>query len=417
MDVPREGAARKRLIKRIVLGGIALVVVTGVSVGLSRLKPAAPDVERSVVWTDTVKRGPMVREVRGLGSLVPEQILWIPAASDGRVDKTPMLAGAVVKAGTILVVLSNPELELAALAAEYTVKGAEARLKDLQVQLESQRLNQEADLVKLQSDYRQAKLRADRDNRMAEAGLMVELDRQISVAAAEQLDNRRQVEKKRFDMSFRSTDAQLAVQRADIDKLRALAQLKREQVAALRVLAGANGVLQEISVQVGQRVGPGTILAKVVQPEKLKAELKIPETQAKDVQIGQKAAIDTRNGVIPGRVSRIDPSVREGNVTVDVKLEGALPLGARPDLSVDGTIELERLDEVVYVGRPAFGQPSSTDGLFRLDPSSREALRASVKLGRASVSTLEVVAGLKPGDQVILSDMTQYDSVDRIRIR
>jgi len=417
MDVPREGAARKRLIKRIVLGGIALAVIAGVSLGLSRLKPAAPHVERSVVWMDTVKRGPMVREVRGLGSLVPEQILWIPAASDGRVEKTPMLAGAVVRADTVLVVLSNPELELAALDAEYAVKGAEARYKDLQLQMESQRLTQEADLVKLQSDYRQAKLRAERDNQLAAAGLMIDLDRQISVAAAEQLDNRQQVEKRRLDMSSRSIDAQLAVLRADIDKLRALAQLKRDQVAALQVRAGVAGVLQEVSVQVGQRVGPGFILAKVVQPERLKAELKIPETQAKDLQIGQQAVIDTRNGFIPGRVSRIDPSVREGNVTVDVRLEGALPQGARPDLSVDGTIELERLDDVVYVGRPAFGQPSSTLSLFRFDPESKEASRVSVKLGRASVSTIEVVEGLRTGDQVILSDMTQYDSVNRIRIR
>ncbi len=417
MDIPRTGAARQRLIKRVVLGCIALAVIVAVTAGLSRLKPAAPEVERSVVWLDTVKRGPMVREVRGLGSLVPEQILWIPAPSDGRVEKTPMLAGAVVKADKVLVVLSNPELELAALDAEYAVKGAEARYKDLQVQLESQRLGQEADLAKLQSDYRQAKLRADRDSQLAEVGLMVDLDRQISVAAAEQLANRQQVEKQRLDMSSRSTDAQLAVVRADIDKLRALAQLKRDQVAALQVRAGAGGVLQEISVQVGQRVGPGTILAKVVQPEKLKAELKIPETQAKDVQIGQKAAIDTRNGVIPGRVSRIDPSVREGNVTVDVRLEGALPLGARPDLSVDGTIELEHLDDVVYVGRPAFAQPSSTVGLFRLDAGGREASRVSVKLGRASVSTIEVVEGLSTGDQVILSDMTAWDSYDRIRLR
>jgi HlyD family secretion protein len=396
---------------------VALTAIPLITIGLSRLKPAAPEVERSTVWLDTVKRGPMVREVRGLGSLVPEQILWIPAATDGRVERTPMLAGAVVKADTVLAVLTNPELELAALNAEYEVKAAEARYRDMQVQLESQRLTQEADLSKLQSDYRQARLRADRDEKRAKEGLLLELDRQLSVSAAEQLDNRQQVDRKRLDMTVVSTEAQLAVQRADIEKLRSLARWQQERVAALRVTAGASGVLQEVPVQVGQRVGAGTILAKVVQPERLKAELKIPETQAKDVQIGQKVQVDTRNGVIAGTVSRIDPSVHDGNVTVDVRLAGALPLGARPDLSVDGTIELEHLDNIVYVGRPAFGQPSSTVGLFRLAAGGTEASRTSVKLGRASVSTIEVVEGLQPGDQVVLSDMSAWDSYDRIRLK
>jgi HlyD family secretion protein len=417
MDVPREGAARKKLIRRLAVGGFTLAVISLGTVWLSRIKPAAPDVERATVWLDTVKQGPMVREVRGLGSLVPEQILWIPATTDGRVEKLLVLPGAVVKANTALAVLTNPELELDKLDAEYAVKAAEARHKDLEVQLESQRVAQQADLAKIQSDYRQARLRSDRDNRLAEAGLMIELDRQISLAAAEQLENRQKVEKQRLDMATRSVDAQLAVQSAEIDRLRALAEMKRSQVAALRVLAGADGVLQEVPVQVGQRVGAGTILAKVVQPEKLKAELKIPETQAKDVQIGQKVSVDTRNGVIPGRVSRIDPSVRDGTVTVDVKLEGVLPAGARPDLSVDGTIELEHLENVIYVGRPATGQPAGTISLFRLGADGKEASRMSVKLGRASVSTIEVVEGLRPGDQVILSDMSQWDSYDRIRLR
>ncbi len=417
MDIPREGAARKRLIKRIAAGAVVLTAVPLVTWGLSRLKPAAPEVERATVWLDTVKRGPMTREVRGIGTLVPEQILWIPATTDGRVESLPVLAGAILKADTLLMVLNNPELELAALNAEYEVKGAEARLKDLQVQLESQRLNQEADLTKVQSDARQAKLRADRDNKLADAGLMIELDRLISNAAAEQLDNRQQVEKQRLAMASKSVDAQLAVQKAEIDKLRALAEMKRTQVEALKVRPGADGVLQEVSVQVGQRVSAGTILAKVVQPQRLKAELKIPETQAKDVQIGQKVQVDTRNGVIPGSVSRIDPAVRDGTVTVDVRLEGQLPAGARPDLSVDGTIELEHLSDIVYVGRPAAGQPSGTIGLFRLGSDGKEATRTSVRLGRASVSTIEVVEGLRPGDQVVLSDMSQWDSFDRIRLK
>ncbi len=417
MDVLRPGVARKKLIRRLTVGAVALVAVLLVSLGLSRLKPSAPEVERATVWLDTVKRGPMVREVRGLGSLVPEQILWIPATTDGRVEKLLVLPGAVLKADTVLMVLNNPELELAALNSEYEVKGAEARYRDTEVQLESQRLTQEADLARIQSDYRQASLRADRDNKRADAGLMIELDRQISVAAAEQLDNRRQVETKRLQMAAESRQAQLAVLRADIDKMRALAAMKRSQVAALQVRAGADGVLQEVSVQVGQRVSAGTILAKVVQPERLKAELKIPETQAKDVQIGQKVRVDTRNGVISGSVSRIDPAVRGGTVTVDVGLEGSLPAGARPDLSVDGTIELEHLRDIVYVGRPASGQPEGTIGLFRLSPDGKEASRVTVRLGRASVSTVEVVEGLRPGDRVILSDMPRWDSFDRIRIK
>jgi HlyD family secretion protein len=417
MDIPREGAARKRLIRRITSGAVLAVAIAAISMFVARLKPAAPEVERGTVWLDTVKRGPMTREVRGLGALVPEQILWIPATTDGRVEKIQVLPGAAVAADTVLIVLSNPELELAALNAEYEVKGAEARYTDTQVQLESQRLNQQADLAKIESDYRQARLRAERDNKRADAGLLIELDRQISVAAAEQLDNRRQVEQKRLAMASESMRAQLAVQKAEIDKLRALADMKRSQVEALRVRAGAAGVLQEVPVQVGQRVAAGTILAKVVQPQKLKAELKIPETQAKDVQIGQNVTVDTRNGIIAGRVSRIDPAVREGTVTVDVRLEGSLPAGARPDLSVDGTIELEHLADIVYVGRPAAGQPMSTVGLFRLGPDGKEASRVTVRLGRASVSTVEVVEGLRPGDQVVLSDMSQWDSYDRIRLK
>jgi HlyD family secretion protein len=409
MDIPREGAARKRLIRRVTAGVVVLTAIPLITVGLSRLKPAAPEVERATVWLDTVKRGPMVREVRGLGSLVPEQILWIPATTDGRVEKLLVLPGAVLKANAVLMVLNNPELDLAALNAEYEVKAAEARLKDTQVQLESQRLTQQADLVGIQSDYQMARLRADRDNKRADAGLLIELDRRISVAAAEQLDNRQQVEKRRLDMAVESRQAQLAVQQADIDKLRALSEMKRSQVAALTVRAGSDGVLQEVSVQVGQRVGAGTILAKVVQPEKLKAELKIPETQAKDVQIGQKVQVDTRNGVIAGSVSRIYPAVRDGTVTVDVKLEGSLPAGARPDLSVDGTIELEHLSDIVFVGRPASGQPEGTIGLFRLNPDGKEAARVTVRLGR--------VEGLRPGDQVVLSDMSQWDSFDRIRLK
>jgi HlyD family secretion protein len=416
MDIPRKGAARSRLIRRIGYGSAVLVAIPLITIGLNRLKPAAPTVERATVWIDSVKRGPMTREVRGLGTLVPEEILWIPAATDGRVERILVKPGTAVKADTVLLVLSNAELQLSTLEAEYQVKAAEARYTDLKVQLESARLSQETNLSKIESDYRQARLRADRDVKRADAGLLTELDRQMSVAAAEQLDNSRRAEKRRLDMQTESVDAQLAVQKSEIDRCRGMAGLKRDQVAALHVRADAAGVLQELPLQIGQRVGAGTILAKVVQPQRLKAELKIAETQAKDVQIGQKVMVDTRNGVIPARVSRIDPSVRDGFVTVDAKLEGDLPQGARPDLSVDGTIELEHLNDVVYVGRAVSAQPNSVAGLFKLEPDGKGATRVQVKLGRGSVNMIEVLEGLRPGDKVVLSDMSQWDAQDRVRL-
>jgi len=334
----------------------------------------------------------------------------------GRVERINELPGAVVKADSVILVLNNPELQLSALGAEFDVKSAEANLKDLEVQLESQRLSQESTLASVQSSYQQAKMRAAQDTALNRAKLLTDLNLNISLSNEADLANRKKIEEQRMAIQSDSIAARMAVQRGLLDQTRAVAALKREQVASLRVCAGADGVLQEVPLQVGQTVGAGTILAKVVQPQKLKAELKISETQAKDVQIGQKVKVDTRNGVIAGSVSRIDPSVREGTVTVDVKLEGALPPGARPDLSVDGTIELEHLDNVVYVGRPATGQPNSTISLFRLGPDGREASRVAVKLGRSSVSTIEVVEGLLPGDKVILSDMSQWEAQERVRL-
>ena len=416
MDIQREGAARRRLIRNVVIGVVVVAVVVAISVVVSRLKPAAPTVERATVWMDTVKRGPMVREVSGLGSLVPEQILWIPAVIGGRVERVNVLPGALVKADTVLLVLNNPELQLSALGAEYDVKSAEANLKDLEVQLESDRLTRQSTLSTVQFAYQQAQLRAAQDTALNKAGLLVDLNLKLSLSNEADLANRKKIEEQRMVIQSDSIAAKMAVQRGLLDQLRAVAALKHEQIASLHVKADASGVLQEVPVQVGQTVGAGTILAKVVQPQKLKAELKISETQAKDVQIGQKVKVDTRNGVIPGSVSRIDPSVREGTVTVDVQLQGALPPGARPDLSVDGTIELEHLDNVVYVGRPATGQPNSTISLFRLGPDGREASRVAVKLGRSSVSTIEVVEGLLPGDKVILSDMSQWDAQERVRL-
>ncbi len=416
MDVPRKGARKIRIIKRTILALVVLISIPLITIGLNRLKPAAPPVERSSVWVDTVKRGPMLRQVRGLGTLVPEEILWIPANTDGRVEKLIHRPGAKVNKNSIIMELSNPELTLAMLDLEWQVKMAEANHKDLKVKLESQQLDQRARAAQLESEYVQAKLKYDRDLKLAKEGLTPDLTVQLSKASAEELGKRFELEQKRLAISGESIEAQLAAQRVQIEKLEAAYALKKAQVGDLNIRAGADGVLQEMTLQVGQRVTPGTILAKVAQPQKLKAELKIAETQAKDVQIGQVAVIDTRNGTVDGRVTRIDPAVVNGTVTVDVKLEGALPEGARPDLSVDGTVEIERLNEVLFVGRPVFGQSNSLVTLFRLDPGSKEALRVQVKLGRSSVNTIEILEGLTVGDQVVLSDMSAWDAHNRIRL-
>ncbi|MCW5977046.1 MAG: HlyD family efflux transporter periplasmic adaptor subunit [Bryobacteraceae bacterium] len=416
MDVPRKSAARNRLIRRIVTGVILVAVVTITSIGLSRLKPAAPSVESGILWTDTVKRGPMLRNVRGLGTLVPEEILFITAINQGRVERKLALPGDRVRPDSVLLELSNPELELAAVEAEYQVKAAEAKLLDLKVQLESQHLQQKAELARLHSEYKQANLKADRDVQLSKEGLIPDIDLKLSRTTAEELGNRYELEQQKLTIHDDAVRAQLEVQRAEIERLRALHKLKMEHVQNLRVRAGAEGVLQELDLEFGQQVAPGAILAKVVQPTRLKAELKIPETQAKDVLIGQKAQIDTRNGIIAGSVSRIDPAVREGTVLVDVKLEGPLPTGARPDLSVDGTIELERLDDVLFVNRPAFGQQDSQVRLFRVSPDGKEAGAVQVRLGRSSVNTIEILEGLQIGDKVILSDMSNWDAYDRVRL-
>jgi HlyD family secretion protein len=394
----------------------ALLIIPVITVGLSRLKPAAPTVEWGPLWPDTVKRGEMLRQVRGLGTLVPEEILWIPATTDGRVVRRFVLPGAQVKADAIILQLSNPELEQSALDAEWQLKAAEAQYNSLKAQLDSQLLDQKAAAATVQSDYTQANLNAEKDNELAKLGLGAELNVKVSRAKAEALATRNAIEKDRLAVSAASVKAQLDAQKARVEQLRALSDLKKSQLASLQVRAGDQGVLQELSVEVGQRVTAGTILAKVVQPTRLKAQIKVPETQAKDVQIGQKTAIDTRNGIIAGHVMRVDPAVQNGTVTVDVKLDEALPKGARPDLSVDGTIEIERLPDVMYVGRPVHGQPNSTVGLFKVVEGGKAAVRVQVKLGRSSVSTIEVVDGLKVGDQVILSDMSSWDSFDRLKL-
>lgn len=416
MDIPRKSQARRRLIRRIGLGIIVLGAIGGISWYVSRLKPADPSVERATVWIDVVKRGDMLRQVRGLGTLVPEDIRWLPSVTEGRVENRLVQPGAHVKADTIILELSNPQLEQETMSAEWDWKAAVTTYANLKVQLERDRLTQEANTAKIQSDYVQAVLRHEADAQLAKDGLVPELNVRLEKETANQLANQLEIEKKRLEINNDSIKAQLAVQQAKVEQFKAAYGLKKSQLDQLKVRAGVTGVLQLVPVDVGQRVAVGTNLARVADPRKLKAELKIPETQAKDVQIGQVSSIDTRNGIIPGHVIRIDPSVQNGTVTVDVALEGNLPDGARPDLSVDGTIVLEELKDIVYVGRPVQGQPESQIGLFKLDADGKRAVRTTVRLGRSSVNTIEIRDGLKPGDQVILSDMSANDGFDRIRL-
>jgi HlyD family secretion protein len=416
MDIPRPNAAkekRKRMIIAVVGGLVALTVIT---VLLARLKPAAPTVERNLVWVDTVKQGPMVRQVRGLGTLVPEEIRWIAARTQGRVDKIILRPGAVVEPGSLILELSNPDVESAAANAESQLRAAEAQLANLRVQLESQLLQAEAAASRAKSNFETTKLQAQVREELFRDGLVSRLELSLSQATAEEARVGNEIEQKRFAFAKESIAPQLAVQQAEVERLRSLAKLRAEELAALKVRSSMTGVLSALPVEVGAQVQPGTNIARVADPSKLKAEVRIAETQAKDIAIGQVASIDTRNGIVAGRVSRIDPAVQNGTVLVDVTLAGELPRGARPDLSVDGTIELERLDNVIYVGRPAFGQERSTVGIFKLDPTSNDAVRTQVQLGRSSVNTIEVVGGLQPGDRVILSDMTQWDSHERIRL-
>lgn len=417
MDIKREeSVARRRRTRRVVIGAAVVVIVIAITLGLSRLEPAAPSVARAAVWVDTVKRGSMLRQVRGSGTLVPEEIRWIPAATDGRVERIRVLPGSVVDAETILLDLSNPELELQAMDAESELSAAEAELTNLTIQLESQLLTQRSGAATVESDFNQARLQYEADSALAEEGLVAELTLKLSHVRVEELEDRLEMERKRLEIGSEAVQAQLAVQRARVERLRAAFNLRRRQVEALSLRAGTKGVLQQVTVEVGQQVAPGTNLARVAEPGRLKAEVRIPETQARDVQIGLPASIDTRNGIIAGKVTRIDPAVQNGTVTVDVALLGELPRGARPDLTIDGTIELERLEDVLYIGRPAFGQEESTVGLFKILEDGESAVRAQVTLGRSSVSTVEVKGGLVEGEKVILSDMSQWDAFDRVRL-
>jgi HlyD family secretion protein len=417
MDIQRPSNARAKKIRRIAYGTVAVVLLAGVTVGLSRLRPAAPTVDAATIWPDTVKRGPMLREVRGLGTLIPEDIRWIPAQTDSRVDRIVLRPGAIVKPDSIIVELSDPQLQRDALDAEYQLRGAEADYENLKVQVHSDLLNQRAAAASVRSDYEQAKLQHEVDDQLQKQGLAADVTAKLSKVRAEQLAIRAQLEDERTKNAEETAQTRLAAQQARVEQQKALYNLRRSQLEALHVRAGINGVLQLVPVEVGQRVTPGANVARVADPKKLKAEIKIAETQAKDVAIGQKATIDTRNGVVAGRVSRIDPSVQNGTVTVDVAIDDPLPQGARPDLSVDGTVELENLKDVLYVGRPVHGQADSTIGLFKIVNDGAEAVRVNVKLGRSSVTTIEVLQGLQVGDKVILSDMSAVDNFDRIRLK
>ena len=417
MDIQRPSNARAKKIRRIAYGTVVLLLVGGVTYGLSRLRPAAPSVDRATIWPDEVKRGPMLREVRGLGILVPEDIRWIAAQTDSRVDRWVLRPGAIVKPDSIIMELSDPTLQREALDAEFLLKGAEAEYANLQVQVNSELMNQKANEAAVRSDYEQARLQHEVDEKLFNEGIGSDHIRNLSRVKEEQLAIRVQLEGERTRITADSSRARLAAQQAKIDQQKALHQLKRSQLDALHVRAGINGVLQLVPVEVGQHITPGTNLARVADPKKLKAEIKIAETQAKDVAIGQKATIDTRNGVVNGHVSRIDPSVVNGTVTVDVAITDPLPNGARPDLSVDGTVELENLKDVLFVGRPVHGQADSTIGIFKIIDDGSEAVRVNVKLGRSSVNTIEIVQGLKIGDKVILSDMSAWDNFDRVRLK
>jgi HlyD family secretion protein len=395
-------------------GLLAAVLITA---ALARLKPAAPTVDRATVWTDTVKRGPMLRDVRGLGTLEPETIWVIPAATDGRVEKRYLLPGTPVKSGTPILELSNPQLQQEALDAQYQLKGAEAAYEQTKAQLQNQLMDKRTQAAAVSALFRTAQLQYEADEKLFTNGIGAELTAKKSMVGAEELAKQDNLAEKEVETFASSIDAQLAVQQANVNQKQALLGLKESQRDRLHVRAGIDGVLQELDVDVGQQVMQGTALARVAQPAQLKAQLKIAETQAKDLQLGQTASIDTHNGVIPGHVMRIDPSVVNGTRTVDVNLDGVLPQGAVPDLSVEGTIEIERLADVLYVGRPVHGDADSTVGLFKLVDGGKAAVRVPVELGRNSVNAVEIRKGLEPGDQVILSDMSASDSFDRVQLK
>ncbi|HZH16342.1 MAG TPA: HlyD family efflux transporter periplasmic adaptor subunit [Archangium sp.] len=414
MDIPKKPKTRR---KPWLLAGLGVLVLLGVTVGLSRLRAAAPTVERGTVWLDTVKRGPMIRQVKGAGTLVPEYIRWLTADTAGRVERIHVRPGTPVEPGTLLLELSNPDVQLQALEAERQLASAEAELISLRTNLETQRISQAATIATLETEATHAENQAQATVALMDRSFVPKLELQQVKGKAGEMATRLGLERQRLSVIQSSTREQLAAQQGQIERLKAVARFRRNQVDSMQVKAGEGGVLSELPLELGQWVTPGTVLAKVVKPEKLKAELRIAETQARDIQVGQRAEVDTRNGIVEGTVARIAPAASQGTVRVEVMLTGELPKGARPDLTVEGTVELERLGEVLSMGRPAGAQPNATVSLFKLVPGSDEAVRVPVRLGRGSVNSIEVVQGLAEGEQVVLSDMTAWDAVDRVRLR
>jgi HlyD family secretion protein len=416
VDIARSAdVKKKKKIRRILYGTVGVLVIILISLGVSRLKPAAPSVDRATVWIDTVKKGPMLRQVRGSGTLVPEEIRWIPATTQGRVESILLRPGAHVRPDTVILELSNPDLENSVKDAQLAYQSAQAAYVNRKAELESALLNQQSDVASIQAAYTKAELTLEAQEKLYTDQLVSEIQLKQSRSDAQELENRLKIARSRLEIQTKGMTSQIAPQEAEVDQKRAAYELRVRQLDDLKVKAGMSGVLQEVPVERGAQVAPGANLARVADPTNLKAELRIAETQTKDIRIGQLAEVDTRNGIVKGKVARIDPKSTGGTVGVDVILEGELPSGARPDLSVDGTIQLERLDNIIYVGRPSFGQENSTIGLFKLTGDG-EAIRTNVKIGRTSVDKVEIVEGLQPGDQVILSDMSAQDQYDRIRI-
>jgi HlyD family secretion protein len=416
MDIQRPSQAKAKLRKRIIMGALGVIVLTGVTVFLARLKPAVPTIDRSLVWVDTVKRGPMVRQVHGPGTLLPVDIRWIAARTQGRVERIVLLPGATVEPDSVILLLNNPDVSQSAIDTASQLKAGEAEFANLKVQTERDVLQSESDAASAKANFEQSRLRAQVNDQLFKEGLVSELELRLSKVTAEQAETLNTIAQKRFISAKDSVPSQLAVKEAEVARLHDQARLKLAEADALSVRAGMHGILQVVPVEVGAQVQPGANLARVADPSKLKAEIQVPETQAKDVLIGQDAEIDTRNGVVTGKVSRVAPSVQNGTVTVEIALPGELPKGSRPDLSVDGIVELERLADVVFVGRPAFGQEHATANIFRLEADGVHAVRTQVQLGRSSVNTIEILKGLSPGDQVILSDMSQWDSNERVKL-
>ena len=418
MDIKRPPKSKiKKKIRTVIMIVVGIAAIGGITYGLTKLKPAAPTLDRSTAVIETVKRGEMIRDVRGNGTLVPEVTRMVPAPADGRVEKVLLKAGVEVDPSTVIAELSNPQLEQQASDTELQVKAAQADQENLKVKLESDTMTQKSAIATINAQYSQAKLQLDADEKLAKEGLVADLTLKISRVTVQDLANRLKVEQERLVVAAKSTKAQLNAAASRLDQLRALATLRRQQVDELKVRAGSGGVLQQVMVTEGQQVTPGTVMARVADPASLKAVLRVAETQISGVRVGQPVVVDTRNGLIQGTVSRIDPAAREGTFEIDATLIGPLPPSARPDLSVDGTIELERLKDVLKVGRPAFGQAQQTIGMFVLSPDGTEAERRTVKLGRNSVSQIEILDGLKEGDQVIISDTSALDSYSRIRVR